>query len=228
MSIFAMFSNWSLYSVKPRPSILNSSIISSSSNSIIPQPLKESFGNVINSDVDIVPFIISLGHVISPYAILRGISLVIINSFDSRFREWFFSHIGIKQFKRVPPITDSYSSLTIIMEGCMVGVITALTHILPRSVLWAIRHPMCDTSIPRKFFHETPTAFCMSTVKTVNYYFAGVPAITKTIPICSAMGFVRFAQDEKPTISFSSEVLIIFSHEGIMPQTYGITIAGWW
>lgn len=203
IAMFVLFSNRFLHCCKVWPATPQTSIICARRDVIMPTPFKGGFCSAINSDVDIAPCVVILHKTVCPNAVPRRIPLIVISALNSCFWEWLITHINVKRLKRIPSITDGYATPTIIMIRPALWIIATLSHTNPCAVFRAIIHTMFSVCFSGDFFTEATATFYMAVIKMINYCRNHIATITSTIPIISITSFMRFEQDNKPTVSFS-------------------------
>lgn len=212
-----MLSNGFLNGIKLGPSSIYSGVIRSWLNIINSQPLKQRLGVTVNSNSDVAPSIIELFISCCPFAIFRSVISIIVNTFNSRFGEWLFSHVIEECFKGcIPSFTDLYSSATIIFEGQMIRVIASAFHTNPCPIFFRFIHSMFGIRFAGDFSKKASTTSDMPIIEMVDYCLGCIPTITPAEPISTTMRLVRNFNGNKPTISFSNNVLKL-SHRNDRP-----------
>jgi len=89
----------------------------------------------------IVSFVIGLLNIIRPSTIFRSIGTIIINSINA-CSNWFFAHVGIKMFKRKPPVAYRNSSSAIPRKIFTFWVKAPVFNAFPNTVYFCSGHTM--------------------------------------------------------------------------------------
>ena len=144
-------------------------------------PVRQAKSPFIKSQVVIMPTIVTLFLSCSPFAIVLGISIIIINSFNCMFRRRTMSHVGKKCCKIVFPfLANSDTSAAVIFKGLIFWICTTLNYLRPYHIFSGVRQAMYKMT----FILNTATALCVSRAKLPCCNNRCISANAFTLPAC--------------------------------------------
>ncbi len=131
-----------------------------------------------------------------PFAVIRLIIAIIVDSFDGEFRRRPSTHIFDKLGEIQPSFTNGNPPRPITIEGNILRIIAARFHFQPYRVLGPFSFsPTCSSvlqteHVPNEsvqmakacFLAQAATAFCIASFKGLRIYNACIAAVTVAIP----------------------------------------------
>jgi hypothetical protein len=147
-------------------------------------PLSKGFRFTIPGDIECIPLIVSLFFITCPFAVLRVVSGVVVNSLNC-FGFSGMTHICNKVRDRMPSLTHSNASATVIWKRMIVLLVAPRHHAKPNSV--------CSSSAKvvsllvwfwtcAKFFEQTTARLGVAILELATLYNSSVTALANALP----------------------------------------------
>lgn len=136
----------------------------------------------------------------SPNAVGLRVAQRVFHPFDGVLRRWARPHVAVKGFKRLPFVTDRYSSATVVVIVLVCGIFATRTHLLPHFVFWALR------ALPVRPIAAPNTAGTSSESQFFAIDDRVFAAIAETVPEPTRLTFFGLVKNSPGTKAFSSEV----------------------
>lgn len=126
------------------------------------------------------PPIISLFKGCSPFAIIRSVISIVVDSFNRKSLFISLPHVFEKSLKIHPLITNLYSTFSIIFKRSIRFIKTSSLHVRPGFINRGVNHSVFSSSY-KFFLIQTATAFrsSISDVVKITYLFCSARTVTK-------------------------------------------------
>ena len=111
----------------------------------------------VKSEIGVTPSVTGLFGRCCPSNVARFVVPSVIGvAVNGMLWCWLWPKHFVELLKRGKQVLDTLSS--IVRKFLVIGVVTAVKNVAPRSVLWASRHPVFGTSGTNQFTLEAPAA----------------------------------------------------------------------
>lgn len=139
-----------------------------------------------------------------PFAVIRRIWPIIINSLNTMVDCRTSAHIGKKVFKFCPAFGYKNSTAAVIFKPLTLRIFASLSHTFPYSVFWTslAMAQLSMFNIQRfvSFESQATTGSRFTATKFISQYDSGIAAIAKTKPASLAEGInVNFLFYQEPS-----------------------------
>lgn len=176
---------------------------------IFTRPLWNGFCNSIKCALRAIPFVAGLLVMIRPFAVIRGVTLVVIDAVNALFSVGTISHIGKEIFKAInPSVTNSDASCAVVFVSWRRLIQASLLHGRPRGIFRSLPFPVrgkscAGASLP-DFIVKASAGFRHAVTKSAALNKVVFPTVASALPF---LGFVNIFGGDKSPKSLTSKVV---------------------
>jgi hypothetical protein len=155
----------------------------------------------------IIFFVSALSLSISPSAVFRAVSTVVVYAINGVFAAWAFTHVGKKRFKAVSPsIAHGYASTSVSRVRAHAFYVAPAYHVRPDTVFARVAHPVFYAFRFIVFFSKAAARCANPSNQTAgrNSFFCS--AIAFAVKVCGSVTIFGSANYEQSAKAFAAVV----------------------
>lgn len=149
-------------------------------------PIRNRLCYAINRNESVGSSVVGLDGVCCPATVFRGVAFVVVYSIYRQLSFWSWPHVFEKSLKRIPSLTNTYTSTSVVhIRNVGFGVAPG-THSLPRSILCFLSDIVFV--IMRSLFFNAATTFRFTGCEMTSNNLGLFSAIAHTQPFAIFIG----------------------------------------
>jgi len=178
----------------------------------VPSPLRNGFRFSFKCYKPIAAPIIRLCNSVSPIAVARRVSLVVVSPFYAVFWGWLQTHVVDKVFKGVyPPAANLYPPPPISVVSVVILIVASAFYSTPCRTFRCFRKAVGCTPTNGGGTQCAPAGLSVPANKVTTRYYFVFPAVAQTVP-CGFFAFVWGARNNRKAVKFLIRKVNKFRH----------------